>query len=33
MTAQATLLIIPVNDVMLIGFGLFIGWLVARAVK
>lgn len=29
----ATVLIIPINDVLLIGFGLFIGWLAAKAVK
>jgi hypothetical protein len=29
----ATVLIIPINDVLLIGFGLFIGWLGARALK
>lgn len=29
----ATVLMIPINDVLLIGFGLFMGWLTARAVK
>ncbi len=29
----ATVLIIPINDALLIGFGLFMGWLTARAVK
>lgn len=33
MIAQSTVLIIPINDVLLIGFGLFMGWLVARAGK
>ena len=32
MIAQATVLIIPINDVLLIGFGLLIGWLAARAL-
>jgi hypothetical protein len=33
MIAQATVLVMPIDDLLLIGFGLLIGWLAGRALQ
>ncbi|SUU90667.1 hypothetical protein EDC40_101133 [Aminobacter aminovorans] len=33
MIARATVLVIPIDDLLLIGFGLSTGWLAGRALQ